>query len=255
MSQLLSTRNQAEVERSASEASKITLASLKPAEIDRYMNPPRDTAFPLEYAFHLLGDVRGKTVLELGCGKGENTIALVSRGASVIGIDISPELIEIAQARVHEANLEASIAVGDAYHTGLPDESVDVVFCAALVHHLDIKLARDEMRRVLRPGGVVILKEPVRFSKLYSRLRGLLPAKEDVSSYEHPLTRAELDLMTQTFVVEGTRYFRLPFVPLAFRVLSSESRTPWKTSNWMIRNFAPLESLATAVVTRLRKVN
>jgi len=185
----LSERNQAEVERSASEASKVVLRPLERSQIDRYMNPPADTPYGLEYAFHLLGDVRGKTVLDLGCGTGENVIPLIERGAHVIGMDISPDLIAIAQKFVRDANLEASLSVGDAYNTGLPDESVDVVFCMALIHHLDIKLVRDEMWRVLRKGGSIILREPVRFSKGYARVRGLLPAKEDISEYEHPLTR------------------------------------------------------------------
>jgi len=251
----LSIRNQAEIERSASEAGKIEKKSIRSAEIERYMNPPADTPFGLEYAFHLLGDVRGKTVVDLGCGTGETVVALVHRGASVIGLDISPDLISIAQKRLCKANLEASVSVGDAYNTGLPPESIDVVFCAALIHHLNIKLVRDEMYRILRIGGAVILKEPIRFSRLYSHLRSLLPAAGDVSEYEHPLTKAEFATMTQAFRVEGTRYFRLPFVPLASRLIPSKSNAALKVSNWMIEHFAPVEHYATGVVTRLQKVH
>src|SRR5215472_2664546 len=183
------------------------LQPVPPAEIDRYIAPPADTPFALEYAFHLLGDVRGKTVLDLGCGHGENIVPLVVRGARVIGIDISPELVAIARQRLRDTSLEATVSVGTAYETGLPDESVDVIFCMSLIHHLDIKIARDEMWRVLRRGGVVILKEPVRFSKTYALLRSLMPAHEDVSEFEHPLTHEELATFIQTFQVDGTRYF------------------------------------------------
>lgn len=252
MTESLATRNQAEVERSASEAGKIALKSLR-AEIDRYLNPPADTAFALEYAFHLLGDVRGKTVLDLGCGTGENSIVLLRKGARVIGVDISPDLVAIAQERLRGASPEASIAVGDAYNSGLPDESVDVVFCVALIHHLDIKLVRDEMWRILRPGGAVILKEPIRLSELYERVRSLLPARDDISEYEHPLTRTELAMMAEHFGVEGMRYFRLPFVPLVFRLPPSRRKAAWNASDWMIRRFPFVERYATCVVTRLRK--
>lgn len=57
----------------------------------------------------------------------------------------------------------------------------------ALIHRLDIKPVRDEMCRVLRRGGVIILKEPIRFSKGYTWLRGLLPAREDISEFEQSL--------------------------------------------------------------------
>jgi ubiquinone/menaquinone biosynthesis C-methylase UbiE len=249
----LSSRNQAEIKRSASEASKIVVGSIRAAEMDRYMDPPSNTPFALEYAFHLLGGAQGKTVLDLGCGTGENVVPLVERGAQVIGMDISPDLISIAQKRLSDANLEASITVGDAYNTGLRSESIDVVFCAALIHHLDIKLARDEMYRVLRKGGAVILKEPVRFSRFYSRLCRLLPAREDVSEYEHPLSQDELATMMQAFHVEGARYFRLPFVPLVSRLIPSQSHAAWKASNWMIEHVRDIRHYATCIVARLEK--
>jgi ubiquinone/menaquinone biosynthesis C-methylase UbiE len=250
----LSERNQAEIERSASEASKVVLKPLQRAQIDRYLNPPADTPYGLEYAFHLLGDVRGRTVLDLGCGTGENIVLLLERGAQVIGLDISPDLIAIAQKRLNDANLKASLAVGDAYQTGLPDESVDVIFSMALIHHLDIKLVRDEMWRVLRKGGVIILREPVRFSRGYAWLRGLVPSREDISDYEHPLTREELATMTQPFKVERTRYFRLPFVPLVSRVLPSKSDVAWRASNWILQHWSAAERYASGIVTRLQKV-
>jgi SAM-dependent methyltransferase len=249
----LDQRNQSEIQRSASEAAKVVLKPSDRAQIERYMDPPGDTPYALEYAFHLVGDIRGRTVVDLGCGTGENLIPLAERGARVIGMDISPDLIAIAQKRLNDANLQASLSAGDAYNTGLPDESVDIIFCAALIHHLDIKLVRDEMWRVLRKGGAIVLKEPIRFSKGYAWLRGLLPAHEDISDYEHPLTREELATMMEPFKVTGTRYFRLPFVPLALRILPSKIDAAWKTSDWLLRRLPLSESYATAVVMKLQK--
>lgn len=250
---LVTDRNQAEIRRSASEASKVVLAARGARNLARYLNPQPDTPYGLEYAFHLLGDVRGKTILDLGCGSGENVVPLVQRGARVIGIDISPELIALAQERLRNASLEASLRTGDAYATGLPDESVDVIFCMALIHHLDIKLVREEMWRVLRQGGAVILREPIRFSKTYARIRQLLPAQDDISEYEHPLTREELATMTGPFKMQGARYFRLPFVPLMSRVFSSKGDLSWKASNWILRRWPGTELYATGIVVRLQK--
>jgi len=74
----------------------------------------------------------------------------VERGARVIGIDISPELIALARQRLALVKLEATVQVGSAYDTGLPDACVDVIFCIALVHHLDIERVRKELRASLR---------------------------------------------------------------------------------------------------------
>ncbi|HUB03306.1 MAG TPA: methyltransferase domain-containing protein [Terriglobales bacterium] len=250
---LVKERNQAEIRRSASEASKLRLAAIPGSNLDRYLDPPANTPYPLEYAFHLLGDARGKTVLDLGCGMGENIVPLVLRGAQVTGIDISPDLIAIAQQRLRNANLEATLRSGDAYATGLPDESVDVIFCMALIHHLDLNLVREEMRRILRKGGSIILREPIRFSQTYARLRQFLPAHDDISEYEHPLTRTELVFMTASFRAHGARYFRLPFVPLVSHVFPSNRHASWKASNWILRHWPAAQHYATAIVVRLEK--
>src|SRR5258706_8214949 len=69
-------------ERSAEEARKLVLTTQQPAHLDRYLHRSESSPFPPEYSFYLLGDVRGKTVLDLGCGSGE--IPLVRHGANVI---------------------------------------------------------------------------------------------------------------------------------------------------------------------------
>jgi ubiquinone/menaquinone biosynthesis C-methylase UbiE len=171
----------------------------------------------------------------------------------VTAIDISPDLIAVAEKRLSKANVQALLTVGDAYNTGLPDESVDVVFCIALIHHLDLRLAREEVLRILRKGGVVILKEPVRFSNLYNRVRKWLPEQDDVSEYEHPLTREEFSFFTQPFKMEETRFFRLPFVPLVSRLLPSHEDAAWKASDRIIKRFPLMEYYASGVVTKLHK--
>jgi SAM-dependent methyltransferase len=242
--------DQAEIERSAEEATEITIGPPNRDHLKRYLNPPSDTAFPLEYAFWLLGEVRGKAVLDFGCGSGENIVPIVERGARVIGIDISPELIELARLRLALAKLEATVQVGSAYDTGLPDSSVDVIFCIALVHHLNVECVCKEMCRVLARGGKIILSEPIRFSPSYARLRNLLTARSsNVSEYEHPLTRAEFAAINQSFKADGTRYFRLPFVPLLSPIIGA--RHLFKMDRLCLRTFPATSQYATIVVSKL----
>jgi SAM-dependent methyltransferase len=243
-----SPRDAAEVHRSAQEALRV-----QPTTVDwqRYMSPPRDTLFGLEYAYHLLGDVRGKTVLDFGCGAGQNLIPLRMRGADVIGIDISPQLVDIARARVSNAGMKAELRVASAYNTGLPSASIDRIFSIALVHHVDILSAREEMRRILAPGGQVVFAEPIRFSRAYARLRSWLPSREDVPVYEHPLNRKEFADFTSGFAIQDLRYFRLPFVPLAERVFRVKARTLWQVSDWALQHVPGLQRYATCAVGRM----
>jgi SAM-dependent methyltransferase len=218
------------------------------------LNPPANTPFPLEYAFYLLGDAKGKRVLDFGCGSGEEMIPLIHRGASVVGIDISPDLIAIAELRLREEKLDGEVRVGSAYETALPDSSLDVVFCMSLIHHLELPKVKEEMLRVLRPGGVVILKEPIRFSRTYNFLRSFLPSHEDISSEEHPLTKEEFRFFQEGFESDGLRFFRLPWVAFILKIAPPAGRrAAIRFSNAILTNFPVLSHYATVAVVRLRK--
>lgn len=243
-------RNQEEIQRSAIEASRITLA---PIRTDRYLHPPPDALYALEYAYYLLGDVRGLTVLDLGCGSGQNLVALSRRGANAIGIDISPHLIQLAQQRLKKEGESASARVATAYETCLPDESVDVVFAIAVLHHLELPVVREEIRRILRKRGRFIFSEPTRFSPTLKHLRAMLPAHEEISCFEHPLERSELATITEGFSIIEQRSFRLPFVPLLGGHRPNHDKRIWQTDRWLNRHFPRLERYATSKVMSLKR--
>jgi len=188
----------AEKKRSAFAASQTDASQLRAnvENIKRYLNPPADTVYPLEYAFSLLGDISGKVVLEYGCGDGINTLMLADRGAHVIALDLSLELLALARKRleVNHRNAGVDFILGSAHNLPLPDESVDVVFGMAILHHLDLGLSSREVQRVLRKGGRGIFEEPLRNSKLVKGMRKLIPSRApDISPYERPLTDQELE--------------------------------------------------------------
>ena len=219
----------AEVERSSSEAAAIPPSRLQPdeANLRRYLDPPANAPHPLEYAFHLVGDVRGRTVLDLGCGDGENLVPLVTRGAEVIGLEISPALIGVARTRLdlHGLGGRVRFLASSVHEIALPDSSVDVVLGIAILHHLDLARSAREIRRVLKPGGRAIFQEPVRNSRLIWFLRRLIPYQQkDVSPFERPLTDAELIEFASIFRDYRVRPFWLPFVNVAMVIPALRSQ-------------------------------
>lgn len=207
-----------EVERSASEAKKRLHEDLLISEtiVQRYLNPPANTPYSLEYVYHLLGNLNGKTVLDYGCGAGENSALIASHGGKPVGVDISPELIELAERRMRQHGYQDyEFKVGSAHELPLENESVDVVCGIAILHHLDLKLASGEVFRVLKKGGKAIFAEPVRNSKLIWFIRNLIPyTQPDLSPFERPLTDAELKEFGAPFSKFESRAFSLPFVNL-----------------------------------------
>ena len=95
----------------------------------------------------LLGDVSGQRILDLGCGDGVLTASLVEKGASVLGVDSSSEMIADAIAR----GLDASVM--DA--TALPfEDEFDAVFTNAVLHWIkDHDAVLAGVHRALKPGG------------------------------------------------------------------------------------------------------
>ena len=118
-------------------------------------------------------------VADLGCGPGAHTLALARRGYDVVGVDGSPRMIEVAQARAARDEVDAAFAVHD---VGAPlrfaDASLGGVLAILVLQHLPQPSAFvAEIRRCLRPGGHLLLTAPARSrasltsQSLYWRLR------------------------------------------------------------------------------------
>jgi ubiquinone/menaquinone biosynthesis C-methylase UbiE len=120
-------------------------------------------------------------VLDVGCGTGYFARLLantVGPGGLVVGVDASPEMIEYAN-RQHRRPGNCQFQIGAAEALSFPPEHFDVVVSSLFMHHLPADLrptAIAEMRRVLRPGGVLLIAEAqvprARGWRLLARLHG-----------------------------------------------------------------------------------
>ena len=86
---------------------------------------------PTEAELHLLGDVRGRRVLELGCGGAQCSIAFAKQGASAIGVDFSAEQLAFARRLCEREEVKVELRQGDlADLAWLRGDSIDLVFSA-----------------------------------------------------------------------------------------------------------------------------
>ena len=103
----------------------------------------------------------GMTLLDVGCGPGNITADLASRLplGEVTGIDSSGEIIDQARSRYGEQE-NLTFAQGDVYHLDFDDDTFDVVHAHQVLQHLsDPVSALVEMRRVLRPGAILAVRD------------------------------------------------------------------------------------------------
>ena len=104
----------------------------------------------------LLGDVRGKQVLDACCGPGFYTEELVSRGATVTAFDASAPMVDLARQRLGTAAKIHLLTLGEPLP--FPDDSFDAVVCALAIHYVDDRTgALRELRRVLKRRGSLVL--------------------------------------------------------------------------------------------------
>ena len=101
-----------------------------------------------------LGVTPGERVVDVACGTGNAAIPAARAGAQVTGVDLAPEMIEVARARADQAGVTIAWIEGDAEELPLPDARADVVLstfgCMFAPRH---EVVADELARVLGPGG------------------------------------------------------------------------------------------------------
>ena len=110
-----------------------------------------------ENQLHLIGPVKGKKVLEIGCGGGQNTIALARKGAHAVGVD--PSVMQLAHARSLAQSCSVNAAFVAALAEDLPfDTAFDVVLSScALCYIYDIKKAFYKVYNILKKEGIFVL--------------------------------------------------------------------------------------------------
>ena len=100
----------------------------------------------------LLGNVKGKKVLDYGCGSGIYLKLLKERGANIKGFDISEEMLKIAK----KNNLGVELKQGSGYHIPFK-EKFDIILSSLVVHYMnDWDKIFKEMARVLNKGGEIV---------------------------------------------------------------------------------------------------
>lgn len=110
------------------------------------------------YILKLVGDAQGKKVLDAGCGGGFYSIWLSEKGAKVIGIDSSKEMINIAKRKVLKKKLDTQLIVGDVSDMKMEDGMFDLVLSTLVLMDVkELKKAVSELVRVTRNRGEIIV--------------------------------------------------------------------------------------------------
>lgn len=142
--------------------------------------------------------IRGKKVLEIGCGCGEASVYFAKQGADVIATDLSQGMCDLTQkvARCHNVKLSTQ---GGVSCENLPFDTsaFDIVYAANVLHHVDIEKTLREIKRVLKPDGIFVCWDPIKYNPAINIYRRL--ASDVRTPDEHPVDRAYVKTIKQNF--------------------------------------------------------
>jgi ubiquinone/menaquinone biosynthesis C-methylase UbiE len=165
----------------------------------------------------LLGEVRaGDRALDLGCGAGEFTAALARAGADVVGADVAEAALDRARSRHPEVEFRLVPFDGP-----LPfaDGSFDLVWSSEVIEHVaDTARWLSELRRVLLPGGRLLLTTPSH-GRLRVALGGVERFSEPLGDHLHLYTKHSLRTLLAEFDFGEVRVRAVDGPPLLKRML------------------------------------
>jgi SAM-dependent methyltransferase len=220
------------------------------------------TAVENRFILSQMGDLRGKTILDIGAGLGESSVYFALQGAIVTATDISPRMVEttIALGKQYGVEIQGIVSVGEDLR--LPADQFDLVYIANTIHHVqDRARLLEQVRNSLKPGGRFFSFDPVAYNPVINVYRRM--ANQVRTEDESPLGIQDLRLARRYFPDVRHRVFWIATLLLFLkyylvdrvhpnadrywkRIFKETSRTLW----WWL----PLRSLD-SVLTRLPLVS
>jgi ubiquinone/menaquinone biosynthesis C-methylase UbiE len=189
-------------------------------------------------------DLKGKKVLVVGCGFGDDALRIAKLGADVYAFDLSPDSLSIAQQLAEREELSVSFKQMPAETLDYENDFFDVILARDILHHVDIPLAIAEIARVAKPGAVFVVNEiyshsfteKIRRSAfiekfLYPRMQKLIygPGKPYITEDERKLSESDMQIITGAIgKIEVKRYFNFlvnRVIPDRFDILCKLDRT------------------------------
>jgi ubiquinone/menaquinone biosynthesis C-methylase UbiE len=154
-------------------------------------------------------NARGKVFLDYACGNGKYALHAAKSGADLsLGFDISN--VSVVNARRAAAGVpNIRYFQADAENTKLPDNCIDTVICSGMLHHLDLSFAFPELRRILKPGGMILAVEALDYNPAIKFYRMMTPDMRTEWEKAHILSLKDVAFASRFFSVEEVRYWHV----------------------------------------------
>lgn len=191
------------------------------------------TAPEMRYITQRLGNIKGKRLLDVGCGLGEASVYFAILGADVTSSDLSQGMLD-ATTRLAQANgVSVKQHVASAEDMQLsPDAKFDIIYAGNLLHHVDIEETITRIKPHLADGGVFVTWDPLAYNPAINVYRSM--ATDVRTPDEHPLKLSDIKLFHKHFRTVETRYFWFTTLMIFVIMALAQRRNPNKERFWKV---------------------
>ena len=188
------------------------------------------TAPENRYILSKLGPLQGRYLLDLGCGAGESSVYFACKGARCVAGDYSQGMLQTVKRLAERYGVTIDARVIDAMQIDFESNVFDIVYAANVLHHVDADRALREIHRVLKPGGIAAIWEPLRHNPIINVYRRM--ASKVRTDDEHPLDIHVIDQVKRIFSKVEFDTFWLATLWIFIRFYFLERVNPNKERYW-----------------------
>ena len=190
------------------------------------------TSPELRYIFSKLGDLKGKSVLDLGCGLGEVSVYFALKGADVTASDISPRMLEFTHALSMRYNVGLQTHLSTAENLQLGEKQFDIIYAGNLLHHVNIKETLDVLLPHLKEGGRFVSWDPLAYNPAINNYRKIASDVRTID--EHPLTRSDVAEISKRFSSVNLQFYWLSTLIIFIYMALVQRRDPNRERYWKV---------------------
>jgi len=189
------------------------------------------TSPEIRHIVNLLGDITGKSILDVGCGLGEVSVYFAIKGAIVTATDLSKGMCEATQKLAYKYGVKVKTCISASENFTLNSENkFDIIYTGNTLHHVDINKTLPSVLKYLKDDGVFVSWDPIAYNPIINLYR-LMATKVRTKS-ERPLSVSAIKLISSHFQVVKTKYFWLSTLIIFMLMFLWQGRNPNKERFW-----------------------
>lgn len=189
------------------------------------------TSPEMRYITKRLGNIRGKRIVDLGCGLGEAAVYFAKKGARVTAVDLSAEMLGIARKLARRNHVRIRTILASVEHLPFKKNEVfDIFYAGNLFHHVDIPLSMKSIQSHMHKSSILVCWEPARYNPVINIYRNMAT---NVRSFgERPLGLSDIRFMKGHFKKSSVQWFWFTTLILFVYMYVVERRNPNTERYW-----------------------